>query len=220
MDNWNQLESGKGNTDTLSLLWEDTLPTVTLRGLTILPGMVIHFDLSRKVSMASVEQAMLGDQRLLVVTQKDPGKDDPGMEDIYDVGTVVLIRQVSKLPEHVLRVLVEGLSRARIHGLSDSERGMMTQVSYERDDRADIDEITAEAMTRTVKEALAAYGTCFPKVGKAVQDQIEENMELGKLLDSITINMPLTVSDKQKILGAISVRERFSILTGDRKSVV
>ena len=129
MDNWNQLESGKGNTDTLSLLWEDTLPTVTLRGLTILPGMVIHFDLSRKVSMASVEQAMLGDQRLLVVTQKDPGKDDPGMEDIYDVGTVVLIRQVSKLPEHVLRVLVEGLSRARIHGLSDSERGKIGRAS-------------------------------------------------------------------------------------------
>ncbi len=214
MDNWNQLESGKGNTDALSLLREDTLPAVTLRGLTILPGMVIHFDLSRKASMASVEQAMLGDQRLLVVTQKDPGKDDPGMEDIYDVGTVTLIRQVSKLPEHVLRVLVEGVSRARIHGLSDSENGMMTQVSYERDDRADMDEITAEAMTRTVKEALEAYGTCFPKVGKAVQDQIEEGMELGKLLDSITINMPLPVADKQKILSAISVRERFSILTG------
>ena len=214
MDNWNQLESGKGNTDALSLLREDTLPAVTLRGLTILPGMVIHFDLSRKASMASVEQAMLGDQRLLVVTQKDPGKEDPGMEDIYDVGTVTLIRQVSKLPEHVLRVLVEGVSRARIHGLSDSENGMMTQVSYERDDRADIDEITAEAMTRTVKEALEAYGTCFPKVGKAVQDQIEEGMELGKLLDSITINMPLPVADKQKILSAISVRERFSILTG------
>ncbi len=214
MDNWNQLESGKGNTDALSLLREDTLPAVTLRGLTILPGMVIHFDLSRKASMASVEQAMLGDQRLLVVTQKDPGKEDPGMEDIYDVGTVTLIRQVSKLPEHVLRVLVEGVSRARIHGLSDSENGMMTQVSYERDDRADMDEITAEAMTRTVKEALEAYGTCFPKVGKAVQDQIEEGMELGKLLDSITINMPLPVADKQKILSAISVRERFSILTG------
>lgn len=214
MDNWNQLESGKGNTDALSLLREDTLPAVTLRGLTILPGMVIHFDLSRKASMASVEQAMLGDQRLLVVTQKDPGKEDPGMEDIYDVGTVTLIRQVSKLPEHVLRVLVEGVSRARIHGLSDSENGMMTQVSYERDDRADMDEITAEAMTRMVKEALEAYGTCFPKVGKAVQDQIEEGMELGKLLDSITINMPLPVADKQKILSAISVRERFSILTG------
>lgn len=213
MDNWNQLENGRASADAISLLQEDTLPAVTLRGLTILPGMVIHFDLSRETSMSSVEQAMLGDQRLLVVSQKDPGKEEPGMEDIYDVGTVTLIRQVSKLPEHVLRVLVEGVSRARIHGLSRTANGIMTQVSYERDDRSDIDEITAEAMTRTVKEALEAYGACFPKVGKAVQDQIEEGMELGKLLDSITINMPLPVADKQKILGAISVRERFSILT-------
>ncbi len=213
MDNWNQLENGRGSADTISLLQEDTLPAVTLRGLTILPGMVIHFDLSRETSMSSVEQAMLGDQRLLVVSQKDPGKEEPGMEDIYDVGTVTLIRQVSKLPEHVLRVLVEGVSRARIHGFSRTANGIMTQVSYERDDRSDIDEITAEAMTRTVKEALEAYGACFPKVGKAVQDQIEEGMELGKLLDSITINMPLPIADKQKILSAISVRERFSILT-------
>ncbi len=213
MDNWNQLENGRGSADTISLLQEDTLPAVTLRGLTILPGMVIHFDLSRETSMSSVEQAMLGDQRLLVVSQKDPGKEEPGMEDIYDVGTVTLIRQVSKLPEHVLRVLVEGVSRARIHGFSRTANGIMTQVSYERDDRSDIDEITAEAMTRTVKEALEAYGACFPKVGKAVQDQIEEGMELGKLLDSITINMPLPIADKQKILSAISVRERFSIMT-------
>lgn len=213
MDNWNQLENGRASADAISLLQEDTLPAVTLRGLTILPGMVIHFDLSRETSMSSVEQAMLGDQRLLVVSQKDPGKEEPGMEDIYDVGTVTLIRQVSKLPEHVLRVLVEGVSRARIHGLSRTANGIMTQVSYERDDRSDIDEVTAEAMTRTVKEALEAYGACFPKVGKAVQDQIEEGMELGKLLDSITINMPLPVADKQKILSAISVRERFSILT-------
>ena len=214
MDNWNQLENGKGNPDALSLLQEGMLPAVTLRGLTILPGMVIHFDLSREMSMASVEQAMLGDQRLLVVSQKDPGKENPGIDDVYDVGTVTLIRQVSKLPEHVLRVLVEGISRARICGLSETANGIVTQVSYERDDRTDIDEISAEAMTRTVKEALEAYGACFPKVGKAVQDQIEEGMELGKLLDSITINLPLAVADKQKILSAISVRERFSILTG------
>ena len=213
MDNWNQLENGRESADAMSLLREDTLPAVTLRGLTILPGMVIHFDLSRDASISSVEQAMLGDQRLLVVSQKDPAKENPGMEDIYDVGTVTLIRQVSKLPEHILRVLVEGVSRARIHGLSQTANGIVTQVSYERDDRADIDEVSAEAMTRTVKEALEAYGACFPKVGKAVQDQIEEGMELGKLLDSITINMPLPVADKQKILGAISVRERFSILT-------
>lgn len=190
------------------------LPTVTLRGLTILPGMVIHFDLSRDISVSSVEQAMLGEQLLLVVTQKDINQENPGRDDIYDVGTVVLIRQVSKLPERTLRVLVEGISRARIQEFTQSDNGIMTQVSCEKDDSADIDEASAEAMTRTVKEAVEAYGACYPKVGKAVQDQIEEGMELGKLLDSIAINMPLAVADKQQILSAISVRERFTILTG------
>ena len=194
--------------------WNRQLPTVTLRGLTILPGMVIHFDLSKSASVSSVEQAMLGDQQLLVVTQKDFNKENPGRDDIYDVGTVVLIRQVSKLPEHVLRVLVEGVSRARIHGLTQTDSGIMTQVSYEKDDSADIDEIAAEAMTRTVKETVEAYGACYPEVGKAVQDQIEEGMELGRLLDSIATNMPLAVADKQQVLGAISVRERFTVLTG------
>ncbi len=190
------------------------LPTVTLRGLTILPGMVIHFDLSRDVSVSSVEQAMLGEQLLLVVTQKDSNQENPGRDDIYEVGTVVLIRQVSKLPERVLRVLVEGISRARIQEFTQSDSGIMTQVLYEKDDNTDIDETSAEAMTRTVKETVEAYGVCYPKVGKAVQDQMEEGMELGKLLDSIAINMPLAVADKQQILGAISVRERFTILTG------
>ncbi|MCM1415646.1 MAG: endopeptidase La [bacterium] len=190
------------------------LPTVTLRGLTILPGMVIHFDLSRGSSIASVEQAMLRDQRLVTVTCKGDGEETPGLDGIYQVGTLVLIRQVSKLPGQVLRVLVEGLSRVRIYGIVEADTGIMTQVSYEKDDSADIDEVTHEAMTRTVKETLAAYSACFPKVGKAVQDQIEEGMPLGKLLDSVTINMPLQTADKQRILGAVSVRERFTILTG------
>lgn len=190
------------------------LPTVTLRGLTILPGMVIHFDLSRDASVSSVEQAMLGEQLLLVVTQKDINQENPGRDDVYDVGTVVLIRQVSKLPERILRVLVEGISRARIQEFTQSESGIMTLVSCEKDDTLDIDEAAAEAMTRMVKETVEAYGACYPKVGKAVQDQIEEGMELGKLLDSIAINMPLSVADKQQILAAISVRERFTTLTG------
>ena len=192
----------------------DTLPAVTLRDLTILPGMVIHFDLSRSSAAASVEQAMLGDQRLFVVTQKDSREENCTREGVYDVGTVTLIRQVSKLPGQILRVLVEGISRASIHELSQTENGIMTSVSYERDDKSDIDEKDEEAMTRMVKESLDAYSSCFPKVGKAVLDQVEEGMELGKLLDSVTINMPLVLRDKQKLLSAISVRERFSILTG------
>ena len=192
----------------------DTLPAVTLRDLTILPGMVIHFDLSRSSAAASVEQAMLGDQRLFVVTQKDSREENCTREGVYDVGTVTLIRQVSKLPGQILRVLVEGISRASVHELSQTENGIMTSVSYKRDDKSDIDEKDEEAMTRMVKESLDAYSSCFPKVGKAVLDQVEEGMELGKLLDSVTINMPLALRDKQKLLSAISVRERFSILTG------
>ncbi len=214
MDNLNQLGSGEAGADALALVGENSMPAVTLRGLTILPGMVIHFDLSREASIASVERAMLRDQRLLVVTQKDPNKENPGAEDVYDVGTVTLIRQVSKLPEHVLRVLVEGISRARIQDYFRSDSGIETHVTYEEDDSADIDEVSREAMTRTVKETLEAYGACFPKVGKAVQDQIGEDMELGRMLDNITINVPLATDDKQKVLSAISVRERFVILTG------
>lgn len=195
--------------------YKDTLPAVTLRDLTILPGMVIHFDLSRSVAASSVEQAMLGDQRLFVVTQKDPKEEICTQEGVYDVGTVTLIRQVSKLPGQVLRVLVEGISRARVCGLSQMDDGIMTDVSYEKDDMSDIDEKDAEAMTRMVKESLNDYSSYFPKVGKAVLDQVEESMELGKLLDSVTINMPMALRDKQKILSAISVRERFSILTGN-----
>lgn len=192
----------------------DEVPTVALRGLTILPGMVIHFDLNRDRSIEAVEQAMLGDQRLLVVTQKNAEIEEPDFDDVYDVGTVTLIKQVTKLPGHTLRVLVEGMSRAGLHRFTRNDKYIMTEVSYESDDMADITTADEEAMTRTVKEAFAAYYTCYPKVGRAVADQIEEAMPLGELLDNITINMPLPVTDKQRILEALSVRERFEILTG------
>lgn len=192
----------------------EELPAVALRGLTILPGMVIHFDLNREKSIEAVEQSMLGDQRLLVVTQKDAEEEPPDFEGIYSVGTVTVIKQVSKLPGHTLRVLVEGKSRASISGLNSDYDYLVAKVSYESDDMTGITDAAKEAMTRTVKEAFAAYYTCFPKVGKAVADQIDGDMPLGELLDCITINMPLTVADKQKILAALSVQERFDILTG------
>lgn len=213
MNNLDQIENKEQYGEVLQIPGDSCLPVVALRGLTILPGMVIHFDLSRDQSMESVERAMIGDQRLFVVTQKDAAQENPGFEDIYDVGTVTLIKQVSKLPGHILRVLVEGVSRARIYSFTEIEGYHTAQVSYEKDEVSDIDEAANEAMTRTVKEALAAYGACFPKVGKAVEDQIEDSMSLGVLLDTITINLPLSVVNKQAVLSAISVRERFEALT-------
>ena len=190
------------------------LPTVMLRGLSILPGMVIHFDLSTDKSIEAVEQAMLADQRIFVVTQKNVEAEEPGLEDVYETGTIAVIRQVTKLPGHVLRVLVEGTLRGRICRFVQEKDHIMAEVSYENDDMTELTEEEQEAMTRMVKESFAAYYTCFPKVGKAVADQIEEEMQLGRLLDCITINMPLALADKQAILGAVSVKERFEILTG------
>lgn len=210
-----EIEMDRGTyVETLQLMGGESLPTVALRGLTILPGMVIHFDLSRDKSIESVEQAMLGDQRLLVVTQKDPDEENPDFDGVYEIGTVTVIKQVSKLPNHILRVLVEGISRARLYGFVKEDDCLVTQVSYEKDDMTDIDPAEEEAMTRTVKETFAAYHACFPKVGKAVEDQMEDTMSLGELLDCITINVPLSVLNKQRILNAVSVRERFEVLTG------
>lgn len=191
----------------------EVLPAVALRGLSILPGMVIHFDLSREKSIEAVERAMLGDQRLFAVTQKDAEVEDPECGDVYEIGTISVIRQVTKLPGHVLRVLAEGKSRGRLHRFVQEKDYLMAEVSYENDDMTELTEAEQEAMTRTVKETFASYYTCFPKVGKAVADQIEEEMPLGRLLDSITINMPLPLTDKQAVLDAVSVRERFRILT-------
>lgn len=193
---------------------ENTLPTVALRGLTILPGMVIHFDLNRDRSIAAVEQAMLGDQRLFVVTQQNAGEEEPTFEDVYHVGTVTIIRQVTKLPEHTLRVLVEGKSRAELRRFTRDYDYIMAEVSHGNDDMTDITDMEEEVMTKMVRESFSAYHTCFPKVGKAVADQIEEEMPLGRLLDCITINMPLSVADKQAVLSAFSVRERFEVVTG------
>lgn len=214
-NNRNEIEIDRGTyIEALQLMGGEQIPTVALRGLTILPGMVIHFDLSREKSIEAVEQAMLGDQRLLVVTQKDVDEDNPGFDGVYEVGTVTVIKQVSKLPNHILRVLVEGISRARLFGFVREDDYLVTNVSYEKDDMTGIDIAEVEAMTRIVKETFSAYHACFPKVGKAIEDQIENVMSLGELLDCITINMPLSALNKQRVLSAISVRERFEILTG------
>lgn len=210
---YNDINAGAMSYENIMGIETQILPTVTLRGLSILPGMVIHFDLSRDRSIEAVEQAMLADQRMLVVTQKEAGQEEPGFEDVYEVGTVAVIKQVTKLPGHVLRVLVEGKERGRLCRFVQDNSYIMTELSVEKDDMTGISEVEQEAMTRTVKETFAAYYTCFPKVGKAVADQIENIMLLGELLDCITINMPLSVADKQKILGAVSVRERFEVLT-------
>ena len=193
---------------------EIIIPAVTLRGLTIFPDMIIHFDLSKEKSALAIEAAMMGDQRLFVVTQKDVQDEEPDLEQVYPIGTIVMVKQVTKLQGSMVRVLIEGMTRARITAFSKEKEFLTAQVIPVEEDREELDEIEREAMLRTLKEEFARYTACFPKIGGTISKQVEEGYDLGTLLDQITINIPLTFQKKQQVLGAVLLRERFDILTG------
>ena len=193
---------------------EMIMPAVTLRGLTIFPDIVIHFDLSKEKSALAIESAMMGDQRLFVVTQKDLQEEEPDLEQVYPVGTIVMVKQVTKLQGPMLRVLIEGMARARITAFVEENEFLTAQVIPVEEDREELEETEKEAMLRTLKEEFANYTACFPKIGGTISKQVEEGYDLGKLLDQIAINIPLTFQKKQQVLGALLLRERFEILTG------
>lgn len=193
---------------------EMIMPAVTLRGLSIFPDMVIHFDLSKEKSALAIEAAMMGDQRLFVVTQKEMQDEEPNLEQVYPIGTIVMVKQVTKLQGSMVRVLIEGMTRARITAFLEEKEFLTAQVIPVEEDREELDEIEKEAMLRTLKEEFARYTACFPKIGGTISKQIEEGYDLGKMLDQIAINIPLTFQKKQQVLGALLLHERFEILTG------
>ena len=173
------------------------MPAVTLRGLTILPDMIIHFDLSRSKSILAIEEAMLGNQRLFVVTQKDPNEKEPDLSGLYSVGTIVMVKQVTKLPNQMIRILVEGISRAKLQSIQDEEGFMTAVVTLIEDDCGSFDAAQTEAMLRTVKETFTKYTMCFPKIGGTISSQVEECISLRRLIDLIAINIPLSFQKKQ-----------------------
>lgn len=188
------------------------LPTVALRGMTILPNMIIHFDLSRKKSIQAVEQAMLGDQQLLVVAQRDVNTEDPAKEDLYDVGTVVSIRQLTKLPGDNVRVLVEGKSRARLLCFAEEVTDYLLAEIEELPLAEHLPEMEEEAALREVRLVFEKYSRYYPKIGKNLLPRVQEINDLEKLLDEITNNIPLSYEKKQQILSEMELRERFTLL--------
>lgn len=193
---------------------EIIIPAVALRGLTIFPDMIIHFDLSKEKSTLAIEAAMMGDQRLFVVTQKDPQDEEPGLEQVYPIGTIGIVKQVTKLQGSMVRVLIEGMTRAKITAFLEDNDFLTAQVIPLEEDREELDETEKEAMLRILKEEFAKYTACFPKIGGTISKQVEEGYDLGMLLDQIAINIPLTFQKKQQVLGAVLLRERFEILAG------
>ncbi len=187
------------------------VPAVALRGMAILPGMVAHFDVSRNRSVRALEAAMMDDQMVFLVTQKNVEKEDPELEDLYTVGIIAVIKQVIKMQNNVVRVLVEGETRARLLSMEQEECLLAEVEPLQRDEELMAVEIQ-EAMLRGIRETFTRYCMLNPKPGKELARQMIEITDLDKLLDHIGNNLPVGYEQKQRILEANSLQERYETL--------
>ena len=195
------------------------LPTVALRGMTVLPGAIIHFDLNREKSVAAIEQAMVTGGRVFLITQKNTEDNDPSFEQLYHVGTVALVKQITKLPNHVIRVLVEGIGRGLFTGINEENSEFIEAAVEELSGEAENDilgtdmehKAQTEAMLRQVKEYFASYAGYYPKLGQNAMKRYADINNLGYLIDQMTMNMPLEYTYKQKVLEAVALSERYDV---------
>ena len=188
------------------------LPAIALRGTTILPDMIVHFDVSRERSIKAIEAAMLHDQKIFLVTQKDPEVEKPELSELYQVGTVAYIKQVVKLPHDLLRVLVEGIERAELLGLEQEEPFLKAETALFEPDGAQYTKSLKEAMFRSMQELFQRYCMESGKISKDLAAQIMNITELEELIPQISVNVPLTYQNKQKILEAVSLENQYEIL--------
>ena len=191
----------------------EILPAIALRGTTILPDMIVHFDISREKSIKAVEAAMVKDQRVFLITQKDPETENPGIQDLYQVGTVAFVKQVVKLPQDVLRVLVEGYDRAELFSLEQEKPFLKAEIAvFEPEDERKYDPTMIEAMMRSLRELFQQYST---ESNRLTKDQIAQIMESGsieELLSQISVNLSVNYQSRQKILEAVTLEERYEII--------
>ena len=189
----------------------ETLPLLALRGLVVFPGMLLHFDVGRKKSILALNEAMGGDQTIFLVAQKDIANDDPDESQLYNVGVVAKIRQVLKLPGDNLRVLVEGLYRARLDSLTQSEPFFVC-VSKECPEIRITNTMRREALVRECRSRFEAYAELASKMAPDVMLGVATAEEPGYLADYIASNIALPIEEKQVILGTISVEKRMEKL--------
>lgn len=189
------------------------MPAVALRGMVILPGMIAHFDISREKSIKAVERCMMDSQRIFLVAQRDVEQEDPDTEDLFKIGVIAEVKQVIKLQNNIIRILAEGKERAELSSFVEVEEYLQAEIIRfdEEVDEGLVEEAKA-AMVRSIQETYAKYQTVNPRAGKELLRQISSIMDLEKLMDSIANNLPVSYLEKQKILEAISLTERYEVL--------
>jgi ATP-dependent Lon protease len=199
------------------------MPTVALRGMAILPKMLIHFDISREKSIKAVETAMLGSQKVFLVAQRDLNTSEPTIEELYAVGTVATIKQMVKLPQNILRVLVEGEARAKLLGFSIDKGYLEGEITLFEEEVADESkDAVSEALLRNLKEIFNEYRKANDKLSRETVEQILEIDRVDRLIDQIAVTIPLELPQKQRILEAVNLERRYEILCGilDRETQI
>ena len=188
------------------------MPAVALRGLTILPGMIAHFDISRARSLRAVEEAMEQDQKIYLVTQRNVDSEDPTQEDLYQMGIVADIKQVVRLQNDVVRVLVDGISRAALLGFTGNEKYLEAEICYCDSNADSLPEDLREAMLLGVREAFHRYAAVVGKISKELIRQIDQYEDLEKLIDYVTNNLPVSYELKQQVLEAEDINDRYQVI--------
>ena len=189
------------------------LPAIALRGTTILPGMIVHFDVSRERSVKAIEAAMLNDQKIFLVTQKDPEVETPEISDLYHVGTIAYIKQVVKLPKNLLRVLVEGTERAELLSFSQEAPFLESEVSVlSAEEEEEYPPAVREAMCRSLRDLFQQFAGESGRVSRELVNQILSIENLEELVEQISVNLSLSYQNRQKLLEAVSLRDRYELL--------
>lgn len=188
------------------------MPAVALRGLTILPGMIAHFDISRERSLRAVEEAMEQDQKIYLVTQRNVDSEDPTQEDLYQMGIVADIKQVVRLQNDVVRILIDGISRAALLGFTGNEKYLEAEICYCDSNADSLPEDLREAMLLGVREAFHRYAAVVGKISKELIRQIDQYEDLEKLIDYVTNNLPVSYELKQQVLEAEDINDRYQVI--------
>ncbi len=189
-----------------------TIPVIALRGLTVFPEMMIHFDISRKKSVEAVEKAMAGNQKVFLVTQKNPEVLDPQLEDLYHVGTVAVVRQLVKMPNGVIRAMVEGIEKAQLLSLKTEESMLVGQVEAVEAEEEELEYGAKDAMLQVLKSKLEEYGAGYPRFAKEVLPGLLEIQDLDRLIDQSCLQLSWDYLVRQEFLEAVGTAARYEIL--------
>ncbi len=179
-----------------------TMPVIALRGLSVLPGMSVSFDLSRVKSIAAVEKAMISDQRVALFTQRDPEDQDPDISQMYHIGTIAQVKQLVKMPGGVVRLMTEGLVRAELLTFDSVEPALIGEVAEAPVSDQELEYVTSEAMIRVLKEKMEEYGRQHPKFAKEVLPALLRQSSLNQLMLQMASELPWDYTVRQEYLEA------------------